>query len=245
MTNKHYHDLFIDLDDTLYDTYGNSMIALRKLFDERQWQQVMPSFEAFRDAYYQTNHEVWEQYAHGEINRDTLIVERFRQPVTRMIRQCSGDTLMITPTWCVAVSDRYGDIISREPGIVEGARDLLVDLKAKGYRMHICSNGFHEVQYRKLRSSGLEPFFTTVILSEDAGANKPRKAFFDYALEQTGASRGETLMIGDHYDTDIAGALHAGIDAILFNRWQIDVNSLDPQPQYAVNHLSEIKDILL
>ena len=81
------------------------------------------------------------------------LAERFRQPVTKMISQCSGDTSFISDAWCVAVSD--------------------------------------------------------------------------------------------HYDTDIAGALHAGIDAILFNRWQIDVNSLDPQPQYAVNHLSEIKDILL
>jgi len=42
-----YRDLFIDFDDTLYDTHGNSMIALKKLFDERHWEKIMPSYEAF------------------------------------------------------------------------------------------------------------------------------------------------------------------------------------------------------
>ena len=68
-----YKDLFIDLDDTLYDTHGNSMIALKKLFDERHWEKIMPSYEAFRDAYFATNVDVWAKYAHGEIDRDTWV----------------------------------------------------------------------------------------------------------------------------------------------------------------------------
>lgn len=113
-----YKDLFIDFDDTLYDTHGNSMIALKKLFDERHWEKIMPSYEAFRDAYFATNVDVWAKYAHGEIDRDTLIVERYRRPVTEMVKACGGNTSWITPEWCVAASDRYGDIISRELGIV-------------------------------------------------------------------------------------------------------------------------------
>ena len=184
------------------------------------------------------------KYAHGEIDRDTLIVERYRRPVTEMVKACGGDTSWITPEWCVAASDRYGDIISREPGIVPGAKELLDYLKGKGYQLHICSNGFHEVQYRKLRSAGLEDYFSTVILSEDAGANKPRKEFFDYAFSKTGARRETTIMIGDHYDTDIAGAINAGLDTIFFNRWNVDPKTLDQQPNYIVDKLVEIEKIL-
>lgn len=240
----HYKDLFIDLDDTLYDTHGNSMIALKKLFDERNWKEIMPSYEAFRDAYFATNVDVWAKYAHGEIDRDTLIVERYRRPVTEMVRQCGGDTSWITPQWCVEASNRYGDLISREPGTVPGAKQLLEYLRQKGYRLHICSNGFHEVHSRKLRSAGLDGYFATIILSEDAGVNKPHKEFFDYAFAKTGAERATTIMIGDHYDTDIAGAINAGLDTIFFNRWNVDPSTLERQSDYIVNSLSEIQKIL-
>ena len=240
----HYKDLFIDLDDTLYDTHGNSMIALKKLFDERNWKEIMPSYEAFRDAYFATNVVVWAKYAHGEIDRNTLIVERYRRPVTEMVRQCGGDTSWITPQWCVEASNRYGDLISREPGTVPGAKQLLEYLRQKGYRLHICSNGFHEVQSRKLKSAGLDGYFATIILSEDAGVNKPHKEFFDYALAKTGAQRATTIMIGDHYDTDIAGAINAGLATIFFNRWNVDPSTLERQPDYIVNSLSEIEKIL-
>ena len=240
----HYKDLFIDLDDTLYDTHGNSMIALKKLFDERNWKEIMPSYEAFRDAYFATNVDVWAKYAHGEIDRNTLIVERYRRPVTEMVRQCGGDTSWITPQWCVEASNRYGDLISREPGTVPGAKQLLEYLRQKGYRLHICSNGFHEVQSRKLKSAGLDGYFATIILSEDAGVNKPHKEFFDYAFAKTGAERATTIMIGDHYDTDIAGAINAGLDTIFFNRWNVDPSTLERQPDYIVNSLSEIEKIL-
>ena len=114
-------------------------------------------------------------------------------------------------------------------------------LKQKGYRMHMASNGFHEVQYKKLAACGLRDYFNTIILSEDAGANKPSKQYFDYALQVSGANRETTLMIGDNLQTDILGALGCGLDAMLFNRWQEAPSDI---PTYTVATLREIKDIL-
>ncbi len=47
--------------------------------------------------------------------------------------------------------------------------------------MTIISNGFTEVQYRKLRNSGIEGYFAYVVLSEAAGALKPSPEIFEYA----------------------------------------------------------------
>ena len=90
----------------------------------------------------------------------------------------------------------------------------------------------------------MDGYFSTVILSEDAGANKPRKEFFDYAFAKTGALRETTIMIGDHYDTDIVGAINAGLDTIFFNRWNVDPKTLERQPNYIVDKLVEIEKIL-
>jgi putative hydrolase of the HAD superfamily len=117
-------------------------------------------------------------------------------------------------------------------------------LKERGYRMHMTSNGFHEVQYKKLAASGLRDYFDTIILSEDAGVNKPSPLYFDYALKVSGAERQTTLMIGDNLQTDILGALSAGLDAMLFNRWEVDVRESPQAPTFVVDHLQDIMSIL-
>ena len=117
-------------------------------------------------------------------------------------------------------------------------------LNGKGYRMHMCSNGFHEVQYKKLAACGLRDYFDTIILSEDAGSNKPSLQYFDYAMQKSGAAKDTTLMIGDNLQTDIQGALRAGIDAMLFNRWELKTFDGPQAPTYVVDTLSEIMLIL-
>lgn len=231
-----YKDLFIDFDDTLYDTRGNAIIALGELFEWAELGRWFGDAQEFYDAYWDANITLWGQYSKGEIERDYLIVERFRRPLAVRMPNPTRD-------YCLMVSDKFLELCSCKSGVVDGAHDLMRHLKQQGYRLHICSNGFHEVQYKKLTACGLKDYFDTIILSEDAGANKPSPLFFDYALRQTCAQRETTLMIGDNYNTDILGAKAAGIDTMLFNRW--DASFLPPEPvNYVVNTLKEIITIL-
>ena len=233
-----YKDLFIDFDDTLYDTHGNAVIALSETFEAFHLERWFSDPQMFYDAYWMANIDLWSRYSKGEIDRPFLIVERFRRPLSE------GKGLEVTKELCLEMSDRFLEFCSSKPGVVEGAHELMDDLKRKGYRMHMTSNGFHEVQYKKLEACGLRDYFDTIILSEDAGVNKPSPLYFDYALRQSGASRETTLMIGDNLQTDILGALNAGFDAMLFNRWKSDPNEGAQAPTYVVDTLRDIMTIL-
>lgn len=231
-----YTDLFLDFDDTLYDTHGNAVIALHELFETLQLGQYFVDPEVFYDEYWKANIDLWTRYSKEEITRDYLIVERFRRPLS------FGKGLDPTEDYCLKASDLFLDYCSSKPGLVEGAHELVDYLKNKGYRMHICSNGFHEVQYKKLRACGLFDYFDTIILSEDAGANKPSKQFFDYALQKSGAVKAKTLMIGDNFNTDILGAKQAGFDTAYFNRFP-DYPAPEPAT-FEVTNLSQLMNIL-
>ena len=230
-----YKDLFIDFDDTLYDTHGNAVIALSETFDCFHLDQYFYDPQVFFDAYWTANIDLWTQYAKGEITRDYLIVERFRRPLS------VGKGLEVTEKLCLEMSDKFLDFCASKPGVIDGAYELMDYLKRQGYRMHMCSNGFHEVQYKKLAACGLRDYFDTIILSEDAGVNKPSPLYFDYALKVSGANKETTLMIGDNLQSDIIGAHNAGLDTILFNRWNDNPSSI---PTHTVVTLREIMGIL-
>jgi len=231
---KKYKDIFLDFDDTLYDTHGNAVIALRELYEAMNLGRWFADEQKFYDEYWKANIDLWTRYSKGEITRDYLIVERFRRPLS------FGKGLEPTVEMCLEASDVFLDFCSSKPGLVEGAQELMDFLKSKGYGLHMCSNGFHEVQFKKLKACGLHDYFDTIVLSEDAGANKPSAQFFDYAMSQTGAKRETTLMIGDNLQTDIAGAKAYGIDAAYFNRYP--EYPADIPVDYEVSSLAEMID---
>ncbi len=229
-------DLFLDFDDTLYDTHGNAEIALHELFELLGLGRYYPDPDVFYDEYWKANIDLWTRYSKGEITRDYLIVERFRRPFS------FGKGFTFDEAYCLEASDRFLDFCSSKPGLVDGAKELMDYLRGKSYRMHMCSNGFHEVQFKKLRACGLYDYFDTIILSEEAGYNKPAPEYFDYALRKSGANKETTMMIGDNFQTDILGAKRAGLRVAYFNRYP-EYPATEPV-DYEVTALRQLMDIL-
>ena len=234
-----YDDLFIDFDDTLCDTHAGAQKALCGLFEEYGLGRWFPDPQVFYDAYWKVNIELWQQYGRGEISRDYLIVERFRRPLSL---SDSNSSLFTLHSSLKEMSDRFLDLCVENTGVLDGAHELVDYLQRRGYRLHLCSNGFHEVQFRKLRNCGLDGCFDSVILSEDAGVNKPRRGFFDYAFRLSQANPATTVMIGDGWDSDMRGAIDYGLDTIFFNRFP---DYPPPEPvTYEVHRLADIQEIL-
>lgn len=232
-----YRDIFFDFDDTLYDTRGNADIALTEVFRDYGLDRFFSNPQFFYDSYWKINSELWLQYNKNEISKDYLVIERFKRPLML------GNGIDVTEELCLKISDSFLSYCSDKPGVLPGCYELLDYLKAEGYRLHICSNGFNEVQYKKLRASNLTDYFSTVVLSEDAPANKPSSRFFDYAFDVTNACKDSTLMVGDNYFADVCGALDYGIDACLYRRWNKTFVP-DRDVTFVVNSLKELIDVL-
>ncbi len=202
-----YKVLFIDLDDTLWDFRGNARAALQDIYAVYELGQYFESFEQFFELYSVRNAELWGEYHKGTITKADLQRERFLYPFAAVgVRN-------------EALSERVGsDFLERtttKTTLVPGAIELL-DYLSEKYLLTILSNGFSEVQYKKIDNTGLRKYFEHIVLSEDIGIQKPNIEIFQHALELNGVMPSEVMMIGDNHESDVLGAANAGIDQIYF-----------------------------
>lgn len=228
-----YKHLFIDLDDTLWDTFNNNKESLKEVYDIYEFNRSYASFEVFFDRWFPYNNHLWDLYRQDKISKQQLVTKRFEHMVEPM-----GIT---DPDFIQQLNKEFLQRSSSKSGLLPFALDILHYLQDK-YTLHILSNGFREVQYKKMDNSGLTSFFDKIILSEDAGANKPSKDIFDYALSITNANREDVLMIGDSWEADIVGAHQSNIHQVWYNPHRLCPS--DFTPTYEISNLKELQNIL-
>ncbi len=91
-------------------------------------------------------------------------------------------------------------------------------LRALGLRLGVLSN-LDTPGDQLLANFGLQGRVDFAITSRDAGAEKPHPPIFLAALARAGVSAGEAVHVGDQLDSDIAGALSAGLHPVLMDRY--------------------------
>lgn len=204
--------VFLDLDDTLWDFSANSLSALKKLYINHNYlSKYYPSFELFSDRYHEINARMWRLYERAEIDVATLKRQRFALLFPDIADTEEGGLLG------KSLNDEYIRILGGEKILVPGAEELCRSL-SKHYLIGILSNGFREVQYRKLYGGPLWRYVQRMVLSDEAGISKPDERLFRFAERAVGAEASEIVMVGDNPSADIVGAVGAGWGAIYFDR---------------------------
>ena len=126
--------------------------------------------------------------------------------------------------------------------MLPGAEEL-VHYLAEKYPLTVVTNGFVEVQYEKFDKSGLRDCFAHIVLSEEVGCQKPNPHIFEEALRMNSIEAKDAVMIGDSWNSDIQGAIHAGIDQIWIRKTK-DPLPEDQSATYLVQSLAEVMQIL-
>ncbi len=221
-------DIFFDLDHTLWDFERNSALAFKRILEKHH---INVDLQEFLSHYIPLNFAYWEKYRNDQISQEDLRYRRLRDTFDLMKIEISDETIN-------ALSEDYIHYLPQFGHLFDDALDILNYLHSRKYRLHIITNGFHDVQHRKITSSGIGHFFTTVTNSESAGVKKPNPLIFEHALKVSGACRTKSLMIGDCIEADVRGALSCGIDAILFG------GTCDDESIKKINTLTELKNYL-
>jgi YjjG family noncanonical pyrimidine nucleotidase len=229
MKNTDIKDVFFDLDHTLWDFDKNSELTFETIFNRNH-----PTIETkiFIEKYVPINQACWKLYQYDKITHEELRYNRLKHSFDAINYTISDEQIE-------SIAKEYIQLLPENNHLFDGTFEVLDYLKHK-YKLHIITNGFAEVQYKKLRNSNIGSYFQTITNSEMVGVKKPNPIIFEYALDLAKAKKESSIMIGDCLEADVQGALNAGLDAIFFNESNAQVEQNIKQ----VNHLLELKKYL-
>lgn len=221
-----FNTILIDIDDTLFNFRKSSFEALaesfRRIGRSFTWDD-MPGYEVY-------NNKMWQMFERGEIEKEAIFEERFRQYFAE--KGIEADT--------AAFNACYIEQLSLGINFMPHAEDLLRALHGK-YRVFVVTNGDTYAQERRIRRSGLAAYFDGVFISEQLGCKKPDKAFFDAVFAIIGEdSRKTALMVGDSLSSDMQGGRNAGISTCLYGKRE----KADERCDYVIEDLLDLLPIL-
>ena len=233
---KPYKAIFLDWDDTIGDWTTAEHKALQDIYQTYRLDRLYPTFEDYLNAYKPYNLELWGMYGRGEVTKDRLHLQRFLRPIEGL--PITDDALR---DLAHEIGAEFLRLTNKYFCLMPNAEQVVKYL-ANRYPLTIISNGFKEVQYYKFENSGLAPYFTHTLISEEVGINKPQPEIFTIALERNGISAAEAVMIGDSYSSDIAGAKAAGIDQVWIRGDGLPVTG--ETATYIVSKFTEVMEIV-
>ncbi len=227
---KQIKHIFFDLDHTLWDFEKNSELALQKVFKK---QHINIDIDVFLEVYKPINLDFWRLFRNEKVTKSELRYGRLKNTFDALNYFISDDLIN-------TIANEYIEFLPDFNYLFDGTFEILDYLKDK-YKLHIITNGFEEVQLKKMQSSKIINYFDAIITSESVGAKKPNPKVFIHSLELANAKKENSIMIGDSVEADILGAINVGMQALHCN---FENKEIDNQKFKSVTSLLELKQYL-
>jgi 2-haloacid dehalogenase len=200
---KKYHTLLWDLDNTLLDFDAAAQLS----FEDMMRVYDLPADSQHYLLYQEINHSLWNNLESGQLKQDQIKWKRWEMYFDRISTYRDPHQ----------ANQDFFKGLAKHPVEVKGARALLKDLY-HDFELCLITNGIGEIQRQRLKRSGFEAFFTSLIISDEIGHAKPHKAFFDHTFEEMShPDKSSTLVIGDNLGSDIRGGNDFGLSTCWYN----------------------------
>ncbi|WP_298239201.1 YjjG family noncanonical pyrimidine nucleotidase [uncultured Algibacter sp.] len=199
-------DVFFDLDHTLWDFDKNSALTFEKIFEIND---ISVNTAYFLQHYVPINLKYWKLYREEKIEKEALRFARLNEAFLAI-------GIKIKEPLIYKLSEDYIAYLTTFNHLFDNTLEILDYLSLK-YKLHIITNGFDEVQQKKIEKSGIDGYFKTITNSEMVGVKKPNPKIFNFAINKANTHIDKSIMIGDSYEADILGAKNIGMDVVFFD----------------------------
>ena len=181
-----------DLDHTLYDRYGT---ICEMVCHVREWFNVRPGVNDSEIAMRWIESD--KKYAHHSLHKlygDWINSDMFCDPLPTPERLIDFHYFVYSSC---AVPFPY-------------SISVLEELRRRGYKLGLITNGRGPVQRKKLELLGFENIFDHVLVGGEFGLQKPHTEMFDEMSRVLGIPPAEMMYVGDNPYNDVRASKKAG-----------------------------------
>jgi putative hydrolase of the HAD superfamily len=203
--------LLFDLDDTILDVAGSATtcwLAVAGVWAPRLG--IAP--DALHDAILAARDWYWRDPVRKQRGRHDLAAasrEVVAEALGRLgIRSADGGLL------AGGIADAFRDQRAGFLTPFVGAVETLVELRRRGVRLGLITNGATAGQRAKLERFALDRFFAHVLIEGEFGAGKPDERVYQALLAALVVSCQEIWSVGDDLERDVAAPQRLGIRGI-------------------------------
>lgn len=218
--------ILFDLDDTLINCKKAEYNAISEFKNTYHEFKTIDN-KKFARLWNKIAIENYDKYHKGEISFEKLKMERMK-------RLFASYMIKISDEEAKEKFKRYQLLYEKNWILFDEVIYVLERLKNK-YKLVIVSNGDGHQQRKKIEYTGLQKYFSEIIISSEVGASKPDKEIFKIACKKISIKPENCIMVGDKYKVDIEGSINMGMRGIWVNRKRETSNY-----KYMINELSEL-----
>ena len=196
--------VIFDLDDTLYSYEAADEVAFAAVADyakKRFGLEPERTRELHDQCFARQKRELGDDNAgiHSRIVRFEKFLEELKKPVF---------------PHALNLTDLYWNTFLENMDLDPDVPALFAALKKAGVQTGLGTNMTSFIQYRKLEVLGIAGAFDFVVMSEEAGLEKPDPAFFALCAAKAGAEPRQCIFIGDNHPMDYNSEKNAGMYGI-------------------------------
>jgi putative hydrolase of the HAD superfamily len=238
--------ILFDVDDTIISSYGRPDLAWRAVATELVDHLVPHHPDRIADAITTFGMEFWSDPVRHQTARIRIAEARRVIVAGAFERLAAEDKSFNLPRPVVeTLADRFTAYRDEQLHILPDAHRVIDEMRTRGLRLALVTNGGTEVQRAKITRFDLAQRFDHVQIEEEAGFGKPDERAYRHAMTTLGVAPNETWMVGDNLEWEVVAPQRLGIHAVWYDlEGQGLPTGSDAQPDLIIRSLRELLDHL-
>lgn len=204
--------ILFDLDDTLI-SLGRRPLLLAAVAEEFAAELTPPGPVRLAEAMESAFRAYWSDPERHRIGRMDLAAARLGI-VTEVFADLQAKAPALTPQAAAAFAARFDAYREEQIRFFPGALQAIDELKRRGVKLALVTNGAAAVQRAKIERFDLAHRFDHIQIEGEAGFGKPEEQAYRHAMAALGVEAHETWMVGDNLEWEVAAPQRLGIHAI-------------------------------